>query len=94
MAAEYGHLHVLVWARENGCEWGGTDTCAGAAFGGHLHVLQWLREKGCPWNYDVLEVAETGGHKEVAAWAKENGCPDIFDFFDSDKDLLDPFFDY
>ena len=33
-----GHLEILKWARENGCEWG-VLTCAYAAEGGHLEVL-------------------------------------------------------
>ena len=45
-AAENGHLHVLKWARENGCEWD-SSTCANAALNGHLHVLKWARENGC-----------------------------------------------
>lgn len=75
-AAEHGHLDVLVWARSNGCEWGGATTCAAAADRGHLHVLRWLREKGCPWNFETIAIAEMEGHMEIAAWAKENGCPE------------------
>ena len=47
MAAEYGRLGVLQWARENGCPW---SEQAGdlASEGGHLNVLRWARENGCP----------------------------------------------
>ena len=38
-----GHLEVLKWARENGCQWD-EWTCATAAEGGHLEVLKWARE--------------------------------------------------
>ena len=44
-AAENGHLHVLKWARENGCEWD-SWAYAHAAENGHLHVLKWVRENG------------------------------------------------
>ena len=42
------HLHVLKWARENGCEWY-SCTCAYAAENGHLEVLQWAKNNGCPY---------------------------------------------
>ena len=45
-AAEYGHLDVLKWARENGCEWD-SWTCSNATQNGHLDVLKWARENGC-----------------------------------------------
>ena len=62
MAAESGHLKVLVWARENGCPWvediddPEMDCCALAARGGHLEVLKWLREHDCPWNEVTLRI--------------------------------------
>ena len=46
-AAFGGHLDVLKWARENGCEWD-SWTCAYAAQNGHFDVLKWARENGCP----------------------------------------------
>ena len=49
MIALEGHLEVLKWARENGCEWDYL-TCAYAAKNGHLEVLKWARENGCDWN--------------------------------------------
>ena len=48
-AAGGGFLEILIWARENGCEWD-EDTCAKAAEGGHLEVLKWARENGCDWD--------------------------------------------
>lgn len=47
-AARAGHLEVLVWARENGCDWD-ASTCSAAAENGHLAVLNWVRENGCDW---------------------------------------------
>ena len=51
-AALNGHLEVLKWARENGCEWN-SNTCANAALNGHLEVLKWARENGCEWDSDT-----------------------------------------
>ena len=42
-----GHLELLKWAIENGCQWNAM-TCARAAENGHLEVLQWARANGCP----------------------------------------------
>jgi hypothetical protein len=39
-ASRHGHLAVLQWARERGCEWNACTT-AGAAAGGHLEILKW-----------------------------------------------------
>ena len=49
-AALEGHLEVLSWARENGCDWS-AEACAMAAENGQLEVLEWLRgnEPPCPW---------------------------------------------
>ena len=69
-----GHLELLQWARQNGCEWD-EDTCKLAAKGGHLEVLQWAHENGCPWDENTCEYAAYGGHLEVLQWARENGCP-------------------
>jgi hypothetical protein len=73
IAARYGHLHVLKWARESGCGWN-QWTCVGAARGGYLHVLQWARENGCEWNEWTCSYAARGGHLHVLKWARENGC--------------------
>ena len=44
-AASRGHLEVLKWLRENGCEWN-SSTCNNAALEGHLEVLKWAHENG------------------------------------------------
>ena len=48
MTARAGHLEVLQWAREHGCDWT-EGTCYAAALGGHLEVLKWTHEHGCTW---------------------------------------------
>jgi len=67
-----GHLAVLQWAREHGCEWN-SNTCSAAAEGGHLEVLQWLREHGCEWNSNTCSAAAEGGHLEVLQNALSSG---------------------
>ena len=46
LAAQAGHLHIIQWARENGCEWN-EDTCKGAVKAGHWDVAKWCMENGC-----------------------------------------------
>ena len=66
MAAEGGHLDVLVWLRENGCQWNHL-TCAEAACGGHLEVLRWAVANGCPW--DAQRCLNEASHgNPVAEW--------------------------
>ena len=58
-AAAAGHLHVLEWARKNGCPWS-EHTCRLAAEGGHLDVLQWARANGCPWDEEGSSDDDAG----------------------------------
>ena len=68
-----GYLEVLVWARQNGCQWD-WRTCAYAAFNGHLEILKWARQNGCEWNSWVCTYAAENGHLEILKWARQNGC--------------------
>ena len=72
-AALNGHLHVLIWVRENGCNWD-SYTCSNASLNGHLHVLIWARENGCDWDCWTCSNAALNGHLDVLIWARENGC--------------------
>jgi hypothetical protein len=74
IAAGGGHLEVLQWAREHGCEMNEL-TCAYAAEGGHLDVLRWAREHHCPWGVATCWGASASGHLDVLQWARERGCP-------------------
>ena len=49
MAAEYGQLQILEWARAQDppCPWT-TDAIEQAERAGHTEVVRWLREHGCP----------------------------------------------
>jgi hypothetical protein len=73
-AAKGGHLELLMWARAEGCPWGGS-TCAKAARGGHLELLRWAREAGCPWDVRACNAAARGGHLETLRYLREEGCP-------------------
>jgi hypothetical protein len=55
--ASYGHLEVLKWVRENGCEWD-MYVCYIAYKNRHLEILQWARKNGCPWNFGTARKAE------------------------------------
>lgn len=48
--AEGGHLHVLKWARENGCCWD-ENTYSSALLAGHEEVLKWALDNGAPLHY-------------------------------------------
>ena len=71
-AAFGGHLNLLKWARENGCDWDSL-TCTAAACNGHMDILKWARENGCDWNSDACAYAALNGHLEVLKWAREHG---------------------
>ena len=65
-AAEGGHLGVLQWLRQNGCECD-SDTCWAAAESGHLGVLQWARKNGCEWErVKCFDLARA--HPGIRAW--------------------------
>jgi len=63
-------LHILKWARNNGCDWD-SNTCKAA---GHLHILQWARENGCDWDSNTTRKAAENGHFHILQWAHQNGC--------------------
>lgn len=63
-AACGGHLGVLQWARENGCQWG-SDMCMEAFRRGHFEIPKWARENGCLWDSVVCIEAARRGHFEM-----------------------------
>lgn len=73
-AAGNGHIDVLQYARDQGCDWD-QNTCASAAGGGHLELLQWARAQGCEWTEACCAKAAKGGHLHVLKWAHEAGAP-------------------
>ncbi len=73
IAAEGGHLHILIWIRKLylPCS---VKTCAGAAQRNHFEVLKWLREAGYPWNESTTAAAALAGNLEMLKWARSKGC--------------------
>lgn len=55
-AAYYGHLHIIKWAKQHGCEWNEFATSK-AAETGKLQTLRWLILHGCPYNQFILMSA-------------------------------------
>ena len=74
IAAEFGHLDIVKWARENEFLWD-SYTCAVAARNGHFDVLRWAHENGCPWSETTCECAAASGHLQILQWAIDHGCP-------------------
>jgi len=85
-AAMYGHLHVIIWCRKQGCEWN-ERTCHQAANANHLEVLKWLRgidrdqwdlqsdeTEICPWNKNIYVNMMHDYHIDTMMFAIENGC--------------------
>jgi hypothetical protein len=75
VAAAYGHLDILQWARANDCPWD-ERTCLVAAAYGHLPALRWARQSGCPldaWTCATMyNAAVAWGFTDVAAWLEAN----------------------
>ena len=70
-AAQNGHLEVLQWARQNGCEWTSL-TCTYAAENGHLEVLQWARS---PFSVeDRKGLRGNENLQENFCYLDKNGC--------------------
>lgn len=67
-AARYGHLDVLKWAVDNGCQLE-RDICDLAVRGGHLDVLKWLVANGCTFNMNYNDyLAKIYGHHDITLW--------------------------
>jgi hypothetical protein len=74
-AARGGHLHILVWARENGAPYN-EQAYVEAAKEGHTYALEWLRKTGHPLDVGaVCRAATKGGHLEAFRWVMgQEGC--------------------
>lgn len=67
IAADRGHLHILVYLHEHGCPWRlWTSYCA--ARKGHLDVLRYALDHGCEYDVGVMSIAARGGHKDVLVY--------------------------
>jgi len=92
-AATHGHLHMIIWCREQGCVWD-VNACRKTVMNNHLNVLRWLRgfdrdtcelksneTEICPWNEKVCLDAIYYGNVDVLKFALENGCENGDDCF-------------
>jgi hypothetical protein len=83
-ATDSGYLHIIIWCREQGCEWN-ESVCAQAE---QVHILKWLRgfnrnkfeiksdeTEICPWDEKVCLSAIINGNINILKFALENGCP-------------------
>ena len=55
-------MHILQWARAQGCPWD-ERTCEAAAEAGFFEILQWAQNNGCPWNENE-DAGEDGNDDE------------------------------
>ena len=74
LAAGWGSLRLLKWARENNPDWSEV-TSQLAAWNGHLPALQYLRQNGCPWGSDTCFYAAHNKHWDCLQYAVDNKCP-------------------
>jgi hypothetical protein len=75
--ASEGYLEVLIYLRENNCDWD-SWTLAYAALGGHMNIIKLLRGNDCKYRCDWSEwtcaSAARNGHLEILKWSRANGC--------------------
>ena len=89
-AATSGHLDIIKYAHENGCEFEPTKVSANAAECGHRHILQWVRTvvdpPAAPWDEDACASAaglhgdcdpdfSKGPHWDVLKWLRTANDP-------------------
>jgi hypothetical protein len=72
IAAEYGNIPALAYARKQTCPWG--PTAAMAADSNHLDVLKWAIRRKCWWDESTCRNAALKGHLALLKWAVYNGC--------------------
>jgi hypothetical protein len=72
-AAEGGHLDILIWLKQEGCN---INICTAntAAQNGQINILKWLKQQDCPMDEWTCSWAAQNGHFETLCWLKENGC--------------------
>lgn len=72
-AAASGHVEILQYCREKGCE-EPNRFCEAACAGGNLKLLQDLHASGYPWA-GTCPIAAKKGHLEILKWALSAGAP-------------------
>ncbi len=70
-AAEGGHLNIIKWLINNGCEY---DDCIFecAAEHGHLNILKWGFQNGYKLPDNIAEIAASHGKLYIIIWLHEN----------------------
>lgn len=74
-AAGGGHLDVIKWAREYGCQWDEINATY-AAKNIHLNILKWCVAEGCVWNKEECLRQIESTHAEIMEWVADwHGFP-------------------
>lgn len=68
-AAVHGHLHLLEWLRDKGCDWH-VYTWQAVAINGHLDTFKWLVDQNASWFFaeEIVSFAVVGGQLNVLEW--------------------------
>ena len=78
IAAEFGHLHILEFFKNNNINFNVYLCAKSAARSGFLHIIEWLHQNGCypassEENGWACYCAAQGGHLHVLQWLREHG---------------------
>ena len=68
-AAKHGHLHIIQYARSQGCCWT-KNVCRYAAENGHVDVLKWAYKNGCCWSEETCAGAALSGNLALLKWLR------------------------
>jgi hypothetical protein len=73
--AQCGHIEVLKFLRDHGCDFPQYDLLACAAMGGQIEVLEWCLENGCVPHVDHCAHAASYGRFQALVWMRSKGLP-------------------
>jgi hypothetical protein len=73
-AAGGGHVDMLVWLYNRGCELT-IETSRRAATNGHLDALKYLFSAGCVCDQRTGKAAADSGNVELLQWMRQSGVP-------------------
>jgi len=71
-AAQNGHLNVLKYLHERGCDFG--NSCLLAVMGRQLECLKYAHKMGGQWDHGCVEEAVRVGDIEILKYLNEHGC--------------------
>jgi hypothetical protein len=70
-----GHLSLLQWAIEKGCQWSPDKVLKVGVEGGRVEVVRWAREQGGRLDLsEMVQMVLTRGHLELLKWLKKEGA--------------------